>query len=135
MTDSLTPERRSWNMGRIRAKDTRPEVFVRQLAHALGFRFRLHRKDLPGTPDLVFPGRRKVIFVHGCFWHGHSCREGLRRPRSNQDYWLPKITRNQARDLEHLNKLIELGWESLVIWECEISDPALPERIQLFLGR
>lgn len=134
MTDSLSPSRRSWNMSRIRAKGTRPEMTIRSLVHGLGFRFRLHRKDLPGTPDLTFPGRAKVIFVHGCFWHGHSCREGLRRPRSNQDYWLAKIARNQQRDSSDLQALARTGWEVLVIWECEIRLPDLAERIQAFLS-
>jgi DNA mismatch endonuclease (patch repair protein) len=101
----------------------------------MGYRFRLHRKDLPGKPDLVFPGLRKVIFVHGCFWHQHrGCREG-RIPRSRADYWVPKLTNNQARDQQNLNALEEAGWEALVIWECEIADdPALPSRVSNFLG-
>ena len=111
---------RSENMRLIRSKDTSPELKVRSLAHRLGFRFRLHRKDLPGKPDLVFPFRKKVIFVHGCFWHGHDCAEGLRKPKSNRSYWIPKIERNQQRDAENINRLRVAGWDVLVVWECEI---------------
>jgi len=111
---------RSENMRRIRSKDTSPELKVRSLAHRLGFRFRLHRKDLPGKPDLVFPVRKKIIFVHGCFWHKHDCPEGLRKPKSNRSYWIPKIERNQQRDTENINRLRVAGWDVLVVWECEI---------------
>lgn len=99
--DRLTRQSRSENMRRIRSKGTKPELIVRQLAHKLGYRFRLHRTDLPGKPDLVFPRRRKIIMVHGCFWHGHddpACVDGQRKPKSNLDYWLPKLARNKARD-------------------------------------
>jgi len=133
MTDSISAERRSWNMSRIRAKDTAPELAVRSLVFSMGFRFRLHRRDLPGVPDLVFPGRKKIIFVHGCFWHGHDCQAGRRRPQSNAAYWLPKIERNQTRDQEHLERLAEQGWKSLVIWECEIGVLDLREKIMGFL--
>ncbi|WP_259397709.1 very short patch repair endonuclease, partial [Burkholderia cepacia] len=109
---------RSDNMRRIRSKDTAPEMAVRRLTHGLGYRYRLHRKDIPGKPDLVFPARRKVIFIHGCFWHQHpGCREG-RPPKSNAAYWLPKLERNQQRDKAALEKLAALGWNALVIWEC-----------------
>jgi DNA mismatch endonuclease, patch repair protein len=110
---------RSDNMRAIRSKDMLPELTVRRLVHRLGYRYRLHRKDLPGKPDLVFSSRRKVIFVHGCFWHGHTCKEG-RIPKSNADYWLPKLQRNQARDKENIGRLTAAGWEVLVIWECEM---------------
>ena len=107
-----------------------------RITHAMGYRYRLHRKDLPGKPDLVFPGRRKVIFVHGCFWHQHSdpaCKIA-RRPRSNTDYWLPKLERNVARDAEHRARLIELGWRVLVLWECEVaSGRRIEDRIREFL--
>jgi len=125
---------RSENMRRIRSKDTAPEMAVRRLVHGMGYRYRLHRKDIPGKPDLSFPGRRKVIFIHGCFWHQHpGCREG-RPPKSNADYWLPKLERNQARDKEALEQLAASGWEALVLWECEMKDiPALTGKIKNFL--
>ena len=136
MADTVTPHRRSEIMSNIRAKGMKPEMAVRRLVHAMGYRYRLHRRDLPGKPDLVFPGRRKVIFVHGCFWHQHSdpaCRIA-RRPRSNQYYWLPKLERNVARDAEHQVQLSELGWDVLVIWECDLGeDRRITDRIQGFL--
>lgn len=108
-------------MRAIRSKDTAPELAVRRLAHAMGYRFRLYRKDLPGKPDLVFPGRRKVVFVHGCFWHQHPlerCADG-RRPKSNTGYWDEKLARNTARDAGNQTSLKALGWDVLVVWECE----------------
>ncbi|MCM2481692.1 MULTISPECIES: very short patch repair endonuclease [Burkholderia] len=125
---------RSENMRRIRSKDTEPELAVRRLVYAMGYRYRLHRKDIPGKPDLAFLGRRKVIFIHGCFWHQHSgCREG-RPPKSNTDYWLPKLRRNQDRDRAALSQLAATGWEALVIWECETKDSsALAAKIKVFL--
>ena len=121
-------------MRAIRSKGMKPELVVRRIAHGLGFRFRLHRRELPGKPDLAFIGQRKAIFVHGCFWHQHSgCREG-RMPLSNQDYWKPKLTRNVERDQRNLEQLEAIGWQSLVIWECETDDyPALGARIRAFL--
>ncbi len=134
MADRLTPERRSANMARIRAKDTKPEMIVRRMVHRLGARYRLHRKDLPGKPDLVFGPRRKVIFVHGCFWHLHSCRDG-RIPASRRDYWEPKLTRNVERDAAACAALEAAGWQVLVIWECEIRDcQILEQRLRSFLG-
>ncbi len=115
-------EQRSRTMRAVKGKHTTPELRVRRMVHGMGRRFRLHRKDLPGAPDLVFPGRRKVIFVHGCFWHGHSCRRGARTPKTNRDYWVGKIGRNVARDAAHLEALAELGWEAMVVWECELKD-------------
>lgn len=136
MADTVTPERRSEIMSNIRAKDMKPELAVRRLVHAMGYRYRLHRKDLPGQPDMVFSSRQKVIFVHGCFWHQHrdpSCRI-VRRPKSNQHYWLPKLKRTVKRDSEHLAELAKMGWDVLVIWECEVEDdPRTPERIREFL--
>ena len=120
--DKLTGAMRSENMRRIRSKDMKPEMTVRSLAHQLGYRYRLHRKDLPGSPDLVFPSRKKVIFVHGCFWHGHedfNCIDGRRKPKSNLAYWLPKLARNKARDQEQIEKLEKSGWSTLTIWECQ----------------
>lgn len=131
MTDKLTPQRRSENMRAIRSKGMAPEMIVRQTAHALGYRFRLHRKELPGKPDLVFPGRRKVLFVHGCFWHQHAdpkCKVA-RKPKSNLDYWLPKLDRNIARDAANARALKEAGWTVLTIWECETRDRAGLERM------
>ena len=126
---------RSENMRAIRSKDTLPEVAVRSLVHRLGYRFRLHRADLPGKPDLVFPVRRKVIFVHGCFWHSHGCKTGL-VPKSNRDFWLPKLRRNKARDKKNLDALAKQGWNPLVIWQCELKDShAVGLRVKKFLGR
>jgi DNA mismatch endonuclease (patch repair protein) len=133
--DKISAERRSANMRRIRSENTRPELALRRFLHGLGYRFRLHRKDLPGQPDLVFPGRRKVIFVHGCFWHQHpSCREG-RIPGSRIEYWEPKLKRNQIRDAATQGLLKEQGWNVLVIWECELTDlKSIRSRLKRFLG-
>jgi len=122
MADVFSKDKRSWIMSRVRGKDTSPEMIVRSLVHRLGYRFRLHRKDLPGKPDLTFPSRRKVIFVHGCFWHGHDCLRGDRKPKSNVEYWRNKIRRNNQRDEVNQQRLKELGWDFLVIWECQIKD-------------
>lgn len=122
MADVFSKDKRSWIMSRVRGKDTSPEKIVRSLAHRLGYRFRLHRSDLPGKPDVAFPSRRKVIFVHGCFWHGHNCLRGDRKPKSNVEYWRKKIERNKERDRENRKRLKKLGWVSLVIWECHIKD-------------
>lgn len=122
-------------MARIKGKDTCPERAVRSLAHGLGYRFRLHHPGLPGRPDLVFPRLGKVILVHGCFWHGHRCKEGRRRPKSNEGYWLPKIAANKARDARVRRRLRRLGWEVLVVWECHLKNPrAVEERVAGFLG-
>lgn len=123
-------------MARIRSRDTSPEVAVRRLAHSLGYRFRLYRRDLPGAPDLVFAGRRKVIFIHGCFWHQHAettCKDS-RRPNSNQDYWNPKLAKTIARDAANIERLSDAGWHVLVIWACEIPDTSkLIARLKAFL--
>ena len=134
--DTITPRRRSENMRAIRSKDMAPELAVRRLVHGMGYRFRLHRKDLPGKPDLVFPSRRKVIFVHGCFWHQHSgCREG-RVPGSRTEYWVPKLEKNHLRDEANKSHLEEEGWKVLIIWECELRDiVALEKKVKLFLKR
>ncbi|HXM93629.1 MAG TPA: DNA mismatch endonuclease Vsr [Candidatus Dormibacteraeota bacterium] len=125
---------RSENMRRIRSKGMLPELAVRSLVHRMGFRFRLHRKDLPGKPDLVFVSRRKVIFVHGCFWHAHDCSIA-HTPKSNAAYWGPKLQRNQARDARNIELLRTAGWKSLVVWECEIrSGRALKKKIKAFLS-
>lgn len=119
----------------IESAVTKPELAVRRLAHGMGYRYRLNRRDLPGTPDLVFPSRRKVIFVHGCFWHQHDCRLGQKQPSTNRDYWLPKLARNVERDAENQTRLAQLGWEALIVWECEIKNTSvLRDRIRAFLA-
>lgn len=122
MTDVCSKEKRSWIMSRVREKGTSPEIKVRSLTHRLGYRFRLHRKDLPGKPDLVFPARNKVIFVHGCFWHGHNCLRGKRVPKANTEYWIEKIGKNIARDAKKQAELRSLGWNILIVWECELKN-------------
>jgi DNA mismatch endonuclease (patch repair protein) len=118
-------------MRAFKSRDTAPELAVRGLAHRMGYRFRLHRKDLPGTPDLVFVSLRKVIFIHGCFWHSHGCKL-TRLPSSNLDYWLPKLRRNRDRDARNAQELAAAGWEHLIIWECQIRDN---ERLKHLLRR
>ncbi|MFP5231818.1 MAG: very short patch repair endonuclease [Acidobacteriota bacterium] len=131
-----TPELRSRTMRAVKSRDTAPEMIVRRLAFRMGYRFRLCRKDLPGCPDIVFPGLRKVIFVHGCFWHGHSCPRGARTPKANQAYWLKKIGENRVRDERNLASLAAMAWRSLVIWECGAGDEAeLRRQLRKFLGR
>jgi len=133
--DTLTPEERSAHMAKIRSRDTKPEMLVRRLVFKMGYRYRLHRRDLPSKPDLVFPSRGKVIFVHGCFWHGHSCRFGGRIPKSRIEFWTTKITRTRERDEANLLKLAEMGWDALVIWECQLKDvQELERQIETFLG-
>lgn len=134
MTDVFPESKRSWIMSRVRGKDTSPEIIVRSLIHSLGYRFRLHRKNLPGKPDIIFPCRRKLIFVHGCFWHGHDCTRGNRVPKTNDVYWKDKIGRNIERDKKHQRELSLLGWRTFVIWECQIKDvDALRSAIISFL--
>ena len=131
--DKITPAERSANMRQITSKGSAPERAVRSLVHKLGYRYRLHRADLPGKPDIVLPRLRSVIFVHGCFWHQHAaCREG-RIPASRPEYWVPKLSKNVSRDKERLSELQELGWRSLVIWECEVGTPAAARKIEGFL--
>ena len=132
--DRLTPVARSANMKAVRRKHTAPEMRVRHLLHAEGYRYRLHVRKLPGSPDIVFPGRKKAIFVHGCFWHGHDCRAG-RPPLSRQEYWLPKIAQNRARDAAAIVALSSMGWASIIIWECETADNQRTlDRLSRFLG-
>lgn len=127
MVDVLTPEQRRHNMSRIRGKDTKPELLLRRRLHAMGFRFRLHRKDLPGRPDLVFPGRRAVIFVHGCFWHGHGCALS-KMPATRREFWQTKIDGNRARDKRTTSALAEASWRVLIMWECALrGQRRLPE--------
>ena len=133
MVDHIPSELRSLLMGRIRGKDTKPEIQVRRLVHGMGFRYRLHRRDLPGKPDLVFPSRKKVIFVNGCFWHQHNCPRGA-RPLSNKEFWNAKLDKNIWRDNENISNLKALGWTVLVIWECETKKiDHMMSRIQEFL--
>lgn len=135
MADKLTPEQRSENMRKIKSTGMKPEMLVRRLVHSMGYRYRLHRKDLPGKPDLVFGPKRKVIFVHGCFWHGHDA-EGCpdrRTPKSNLTYWSPKLARNKERDAERADALKKAGWKVLTIWECEATNKELKTRLKRFL--
>ena len=119
MADHLTKEKRSWNMSRIRSKDTKPEIIVRSLLHQMGYRFRLHRKDLPGKPDIVLPKYKTVIFVHGCFWHRHKGCKRCTTPSTNKNFWLLKFQRNLDNDKTNKTKLRSQGWTVAVIWECE----------------
>lgn len=120
-------------MGRIRSKDTRPEVVVRSLLHRLGFRFRLHRKDLPGRPDIVLPRHGKIVLVQGCFWHGHEGCKLASKPKSNADYWTPKIAGNRERDAKNIAALQALGWDVMELWECEVRRlDGIEERLQVF---
>lgn len=121
MVDTLSPKARSERMSRIRGRNTVPELAVRRLAHALGYRFRLYRKDLPGSPDLVFPRLMKVVFVHGCFWHGHDCGKG-RLPKSNVSFWEAKIAKNRERDARSVAALKAAGWKVLILWQCQTGD-------------
>lgn len=119
-TDVFTPEKRSAIMRAVKSRDTKPEVALRKALFALGYRYRLNVKTLPGKPDLVFPKHRTVIFVHGCFWHGHDCKRGNRTPKTNRAYWTEKIARNKARDLRNAAALEAAGWRVLTLWECEL---------------
>lgn len=139
MADTVSAEQRSRNMSRIRSKNTKPELKVRRLLHHAGYRFRLHGAaaggSLPGKPDLVFAGRRKVIFVNGCFWHTHSCSAGTHAPATNPEFWAAKRARTVARDAAALQALKAAGWEALVVWECELRNPsALEAELSAFLG-
>ena len=125
--DRLSRKRRSWLMSRVRSKDTSPEMVVRRKAHAMGLRFRLHRKDLPGTPDLVFPRHRAVVFVHGCFWHRHPGCKKAGMPKTRVGFWREKFDSNIERSRRDVGRLTELGWSVGVIWECETKDPAAVE--------
>lgn len=131
----MTSTTRSNIMRAVKGKDTKPEMTVRRMVHAMGYRYRLHRKDLPGKPDLVFSSRKKIIFVHGCFWHGHNCARGARVPKANREYWKKKITRNRERDQKTGKALAANGWAILTVWECELKNKeTVAKRIDLFLG-
>lgn len=137
--DVLTPEQRSRNMAAIRNKNTKPEIVVRKLVHAMGFRYRLHQAKLPGKPDLVFSSKRKVIFVHGCFWHLHDCRYGQVKPATREQFWSAKRQGNADRDRRNKEALQRDGWDVLEIWECEASRPeqleTIRKRVQSFLKK
>ncbi|KRA57360.1 endonuclease [Caulobacter sp. Root656] len=134
--DTLTPAERSARMARVKGKGSSAEMTVRRVVHRMGYRYRLHGAKLPGSPDLVFPGRKKAIFVHGCFWHRHpdpNCKLA-RLPKSRQDFWIPKLEGNRARDLRQLEELEALGWSALILWECELKNEAfLENEIRTFL--
>jgi DNA mismatch endonuclease (patch repair protein) len=121
-------------MRSVKSTDTKPEMAVRRLAHHLGYRFRLHRKSLPGTPDLVFPRLRKVVLVHGCFWHGHNCARGDRTPKNNRDYWVAKIARNRERDQRNRALLRAQGWQVFDAWECHVRGANFKDNLRAFLA-
>jgi DNA mismatch endonuclease, patch repair protein len=134
MTDTVSREKRSAIMAAVRSRDTTPEKFVRSLLHRLGYRFRLHRKDLPGRPDIVLPRHRAVVFVHGCFWHAHRCKAGDRLPATNTEFWRNKRNENVIRDRAAIGRLPKLGWHVLVVWECETRNArALASKVKRFL--
>lgn len=134
MTDVYSPEKRSAVMRQVKGRDTGPELKVRKELTRLGARYRLHSKDLPGKPDIVLPGRKLALFVHGCFWHGHDCARGSRVPKQNRDYWMGKVDRNRARDARSREALAALGWRVETIWECDLrDDAALTERLMALL--
>lgn len=134
MTDVFSREKRSWIMGRVKGRDTKPEILVRSMIHRMGFRFRLHRKDLPGKPDIVLPKYKKAVFIHGCFWHGHKGCPRAARPTSNVDFWNRKIDGNIRRDATAQKDLRAMGWKFLVVWQCQIRDlDALQKRLEGFL--
>ncbi len=133
--DIFEKKKRSEVMSKVKSKDTGAEMTVRRLLHLAGFRYRLHRKDLPGKPDIVFPGRKKVVFVHGCFWHQHADCRRAQRPQSNKEYWNKKLDRNQERDAANESLLIKLGWEVFIVWECRLKNrDALLEDLKVFLS-
>ncbi len=121
--DKLDQDQRSYCMSRIRGRNTKPELIVRSIAHNLGYRYQLHYEGLPGKPDLVFSAKKKVIFVHGCFWHRHNCKKGKSTPATNTKFWVTKLNRNKERDKEDRKLLRKLGWKVLVVWECQTKNP------------
>lgn len=135
MTDTFSPEKRSAIMRAVLSENTTPELVVRKIVHRLGFRFRLHRGDLPGKPDLVLPRLQKVIFVHGCFWHQHTCKRGNRTPKTRVEYWEKKLGGNRRRDRRNREKLKRLGWKVLIVWECQTKQfEKLTRRLLRFLS-
>lgn len=134
MFEGKTTPERSRIMQKVGSKNTLPEKRIRSIIHKLGYRFRIHYSLLPGKPDIAFPRKKKVIFVHGCFWHGHSCRAGQNRPKTNESYWENKLSRTKVRDENNVHTLKEIGWDVLIIWECEIRDKELlVKRIMQYL--
>ena len=134
MIDRVNQATRSRIMQAVRTKNTGPELAVRSLLHRMGYRFRLHRKDLPGTPDIVFPKCRVVVFVHGCFWHAHGCSKG-KLPNSRQEYWVPKLAANRLRDARHVRELEAEGWHVEIVWQCQLRDSAaLAARLNMLLS-
>lgn len=131
-SDIFSPEKRSEIMRAVKGANTKPEVSLRKALFAKGFRYRLNARELPGKPDIVFPKYRAVLFVHGCFWHGHDCRRGARRPKTNADYWRRKIARNRKRDHEAIAALQRHGWSVIISWECDLQD--LPEEANKIAG-
>ncbi|MBC9868722.1 MAG: DNA mismatch endonuclease Vsr [Opitutae bacterium] len=135
MADKVPPAVRSRIMSRVKSKGMKPEMRVRRILHGLGYRYRLHRSDLPGRPDIVFPSRRKIVFVNGCFWHSHSGCQRVRIPATNRGYWIEKLNRNSARDERNLASLKGMGWKVMTVWECELRDIAtITEQLCEFLG-
>lgn len=132
-TDVFDPATRSAVMAKVRGRDTKPEMAVRRALHRLGYRYRLHAKDFPGAPDLLFPARGKAVFVHGCFWHGHECPRGSRMPKANADYWHKKIARNVERDAQAIAALEAAGWGVHVVWECALKEAGWLAKAQAFL--
>ena len=134
MTDVFTKEKRSWIMSRVKGRDTKPEILVRSVIHRMGYRFRIHRRDLPGNPDIVLPRHGKVIFVHGCFWHGHKRCLRSKRPTTNKGFWNEKLDRNVERDKRLRRKLRSMSWKMLVVWQCETRKPVkLLVKLERFL--
>ncbi len=134
MSDVFSPEKRRWIMSRVRNRDTAPEVAVRSMIHRMGYRFRLHARDLPGTPDIVLPRHKKVVFVHGCFWHGHEGCPRAKLPQTNAEFWRKKIETNVRRDRKVVEELAECGWQVLIVWGCELRHPQhLTEKLADFL--
>lgn len=135
MADNLSPEERRKHMQKIRSKDTQPELFVRRILHALGYRYRTHVAEIPGSPDIVFTKRRKIIYIHGCFWHAHASCKLSHIPKTRSDYWRKKLAKNAERDSRNIEAATKLGWECLILWECELSDrDEVQKRLIEFLG-
>lgn len=132
--DRVTKEKRSEIMSKVRGKNTSPEIVVRKLLFSLGYRYRIHYRKLPGCPDIAFPGRKKALFVHGCFWHQHGCKKS-NLPKTRQEYWTPKLLKNRERDVKNQAALKKIGWDFMVVWQCEIRDiGALQKKMIDFLG-
>ena len=134
MVDVHTKAQRSFNMSRIKSKDTKPELVVRSFVHRLGYRFRLHCKNLPGKPDIVLPRHKKIIFVHGCFWHMHNCKNGRVKPATRAQFWQDKRTDNKERDRRNIRTLKKLGWDVLVVWECQVRAGSFESSVSNFLS-